>query len=146
MWTENRKLQGNGTEIVRCNAAIPLVLLIALAAIVASSLESRAGESLSERDEFDAGPSFFGEAKEAGTLKSIRNVQVKAELGARKVLANTNADGQFKLPSFGKQTAVDDVIVSCAKEGYRTIDVSRRRMSSAADAPVQIVCLLEPKP
>lgn len=121
-------------------------MLVALAAMVAPSLESRAGESLSERDEFDAGPSFFGEAKEAGTLKAIRNVQVKAELGARKMLANTNADGQFKLPSFGKQTTVDNVIVSCAKEGYRMVDVSRRRMSSAADAPVQIECLMEPKP
>ncbi|MGD0850367.1 hypothetical protein [Bradyrhizobium sp.] len=101
---------------------------------------------MSERDEFDAGPSFFGEAKEAGSLKSIKNVQVKAELGARKMLVNTNAEGQFKLPSFGKETVVENVTISCAKEGYRTIDVSRRRMSSAADAPIQIECLLEPKP
>jgi hypothetical protein len=140
-----KELPENETDMVRWNSAIPLVILVALAAIVASPPESRAGESLSEHDEFDNGPSFFGEAKEAGSLKSIQNVQVKAELGARKMLANTNADGQFKLPSFGKQTAVENVIVSCAKEGYRTIDVSRRRMSSAADAPVQIECLLEPK-
>jgi hypothetical protein len=122
------------------------VVLVALAAIVAWSLDSHAGESLSERDEFDAGPSSFGEAKEAGSLKSIKNVQVKAELGARKMLVNTNAEGQFKLPSFGKETVVENVTISCAKEGYRTIDVSRRRMSSAADAPIQIECLLEPKP
>ena len=132
--------------MLRRNSVIPLTLLTAFAAIVPSSGNVCAGESLSEHDEFDNGPSFFGEAKEAGSLKSIQNVQVKAELGARKMLANTNADGQFKLPSFGKQTAVDNVIVSCAKEGYRTIDVSRRRMSGAADAPVQIECLLEPKP
>jgi hypothetical protein len=39
----------------------------------------------------------------------------------------------------------DSITISCAKEGYQTIDVSRRRMSSAADAPVEVDCLLEPK-
>jgi hypothetical protein len=131
--------------MLRWNSAIPLVVLISFAVIVGSFLKADAGESLSEHDEFESGPSFFGDAKEVGSLKSLQNVQVKAELGARRMLVNTNAEGRFKFPSFGKDTLADSVTISCAKEGYRTLDVSRRRMSSAADSPIEIECLLEPK-
>ena len=90
--------------------------------------------------------SFFGEAKEAGSLRSIENVQVKAELGARRIMVQTNVEGRFKLhPNFGKEVLSDSITISCAKEGYSTLDVSRRRMSSAPDAPVEVDCLLEPK-
>lgn len=129
----------------RRNSAIPVVVLIAFAAIVLSSQTSSAGDAPSERDE-EPGLSFFGEAKEAGSLRSIEHVQVKAELGARRIMVQTNVDGHFKLhPNFGKDVLSDSITISCAKEGYQTIDVSRRRMSSAADAPVEVDCLLEPK-
>ena len=132
--------------MVRWNGAIPLVVLMSLSVIAGSSLTSHAGESLSERDEIDTGPSFFGDAKEVGSLQSLQNVQVRAEMGARRMMVNTNAEGHFKFPSFGKETQVDNVRISCAKAGYRTLDVSRRRMSSAADSPVEIECLMEPAP
>ena len=132
--------------MVRWNSAIPLVILMSVAIVAGSPPKSHAGESLSEHDEFETGPSFFGDAKEVGSLKSLQNVQVKAELGARRMLVNTNAEGNFKFPSFGKETLVDNVTISCAKAGYRTLDVSRRRMSNAADSPVEIECLLEPVP
>jgi hypothetical protein len=131
--------------MLRWNSAIPLVVLVAFTAIVLPSWKSCAGEALSERDEED-GPRFFGEAKEVGSLRSIEGVRVKAELGARRLFVNTNAEGRFKLPGFGKETVADNVTISCAKEGYRTLDVSRRRLSSAADAPVEVDCLLEPAP
>jgi hypothetical protein len=131
--------------MLRWNSAIPLVVLIAVAVVVGSSLGSHAGESLSEHDEFDSGPSFFGTAREAATMKPLQNVQVKAQLGARRMFVNTNDEGRFKLPSFGKDTVADNVTISCAKEGYNSLDVSRRRMSSAEDSPIAIDCLLEPK-
>ncbi|HLI98223.1 MAG TPA: hypothetical protein VKT76_00760 [Bradyrhizobium sp.] len=89
---------------------------------------------------------FFGEVKEAGSLKSIEDVQVKAEMGARRITVRTNTEGHFKMrPNFGRGVLSDSIVVSCAKEGYETLDVSRRRMSSAADAPVEVDCLLSPK-
>jgi hypothetical protein len=131
--------------MLRRNSVIPLTLLTAFAAIVPSSGNVCAGESLSERDE-QPGLSFFGEAKEVGSLRSIENVQVKAELGTRRIMVQTNAEGRFKLlPNFGSEVSSDSITVSCAKEGFQTLDVSRRRMSSAADAPVEVDCLLEPK-
>jgi hypothetical protein len=132
--------------MLRWNASTLVVMLLALAAIAASSVTSGAGESLSERDELESGPFFFGTAREVGTLKPMQNVQIKAQLGTRRMLVNTNNEGRFKLPSFGLETVADDVTVSCAKEGYSQVNVSRRKMSNAADSPIAIDCLLEPKP
>jgi len=131
--------------MLRWNSATWLVVLIAFTAIVQSSGNSYAGESPSERDE-EPGLSFFGEAKETGSLRSIAGVLVKAELGARRIFVNTDAEGRFKLhPNFGTEISSDSITISCAKVGYQTLDVSRRRMSNAADAPVEVDCLLEPK-
>lgn len=131
--------------MLRWNSAISFVILVAFAAIVVAAGKSRAGEALSERDE-EPGLSFFGEAREVGSLRSIEQVQVKAELGARRIMVQTNIEGRYKLhPNFGKDVLPDSITISCAKEGYQTIDVSRRRMSSAADSPVEVDCLLEPK-
>jgi hypothetical protein len=125
---------------------IPPVVLVALTATLVSICVSQAGESESERDELP-GLLFFGEVKEAGSLRSIEDVQVKAELGARRITVRTNVEGRFKLrPNFGKDVLPDDIAISCAREGYETLDVSRRRMSSAVDAPVEVDCLLAPKP
>lgn len=121
------------------------MFLICFAAMVLSSAISRAGEAVSERDE-DNGPAFFGEAKEAGSLRPVQSVQVWAELGEQRVSTYSNDEGSFKIPAFGKDIVVDNVAITCSKEGYRTLDVSLRRLSSAADAPVMIECLLAPVP
>lgn len=131
--------------MLRCNSAIPFVVLFAFATVGLSPGKSSAGEALSERDE-EPGLSFFGEAREVGSLRSIQRVQVKAELGARRIMVQTDIEGRYKLhPNFGKEVLPDSITISCAKEGYQTIDVSRRHMSSATDAPVEVDCLLEPK-
>jgi hypothetical protein len=125
---------------------IPVCSIAACFAVSLLSLSaSRAGEAVSELDEFN-GPSFFGEAKEVGSLRPVQNVQVKAELGEQRISTYTNDEGSFKIPGFGKDIAADSVAISCAKEGYRTLDMSRRRLSSAADAPVVVECLLERVP
>jgi hypothetical protein len=132
--------------MLRRNPALLLVALISLsvATIVLASVKADAGESESERDE-ELGLSFFGEVKETGSLRSIENVQVNAQLGPRRIFAYTNAEGHFKLlPNFGKDALPDSITISCVKEGYHMLDVSRRRMSSAANSPVEVDCLLEP--
>ena len=127
-------------------SAVPLVVLIACAVIAGSPRGVHAGESLGERDEADVGPYFFGDAHEVGSYKLLQNVRVTVEYKGRRMLINTNSDGHFKLPSFGADTVADDVTVSCTKTGYRTVDISRRRMANDGDAPVSVDCLLEPAP
>jgi hypothetical protein len=134
------------TDMLRWNSVIPYVIPVCFAVTVFSSSKSCAGEAVSERDELENGPSFFGEAKEVGSLRPMQNVQVSAELGERRMTTYTNDEGSFKIPGFGRDTVADSITVTCSKQGYRTLDISRRRLSSAADAPVMIECLLEPKP
>jgi hypothetical protein len=128
------------------NPIISRVILVCFAVAMLSPSMSCAGEAVSERDELDNGPSFFGEAKEVGSLRSMQNVQVRAAFGEQRMSTYTNDEGSFKIPSFGKETVVDNVTITCSKDGYRTRDISRRRLSSAADAPVVIECLMEPIP
>ena len=132
--------------MLRCKFAVSLTLLTACAMSCALVGSSRAGEALGERDEADVGPYFFGDAHEVGTYKVLQNVRVTAELGSRRMLINTNSEGHFKLPSFGADTVADDVKITCTKTGYRTVDISRRRMANDGDAPVSVECLLEPAP
>ena len=132
--------------MLRSNPVIPRLILVCFAVSVLSCSKSGAGEAVSERDELENGPSFFGEAKEAGSLRSLQNVRVRAEIGERRISTYTNDEGSFKIPGFGKEIAADSIAITCSKEGYRTLDISRRRLSGAADAPVVIECLLAPMP
>jgi hypothetical protein len=132
--------------MLRWKSVIPRAILLCFVVIAISSSKSFAGDAVSERDELDTGPSFFGDAKEAGSLRPMKKVQVSAELGERRMSTFTNDEGSFRIPSFGKDTPVESVTITCAKEGYRTLDISRRRLSSVADAPVLIECLLAPMP
>ena len=130
--------------MLQSNLPIWRMMLLAFAVLL-SWPNARAGEVASEQDRFN-GPSFFGEAKEVGSLRPIQNVQVKAELGEQRISTYTSDEGSFKIPGFGPDIAVDGVAITCAKAGYRTVDLSRRRLSGAADAPVVIECLMERLP
>src|ERR1700722_18259069 len=130
--------------MLRWNPVLSRAILVCFAVAVLSPSITHAGEAVSERDELDNGPSFFGEAKEVGSLRPMQNVQVRAEVGERRVSTYTNDEGAFKIPGFGKETAGDSGQIPRAKDGYPTLDISRSRLSGAADAPVVIECLLEP--
>jgi hypothetical protein len=105
------------------------------------------GELDSERDE-DVGLAFVGSARQTGTLAPIPDVQVKAEMGNRRLLVRTNGQGIYKLiANFGNDVTADSITISCAKDGYETVDVSRRRLSSTAAKELVVAeCLLAPKP
>jgi hypothetical protein len=119
----------------------------AFTAVLFSFRPSYSGELDSERDE-DVGLAFVGSARATGTLAPIPDVQVKAEMGNRKLLVRTNSQGVYKLiANFGLDVTADSVAISCAKDGYETVDVSRRRLSSAAARELVVAeCLLAPKP
>jgi hypothetical protein len=131
----------------RRSAKLHITGLMVIASIVLSCWPSYAGELDSERDE-DVGLAFVGSARETGTLAPIPGVLVKAELGSRRILVRTNNQGVYKLiPNFGSDVAADNVTISCAKDGYEMVDVSRRRLSSAAANELIVAeCLMAPKP
>jgi hypothetical protein len=126
--------------------SLSLVGVAALGAAVLASQPSRSGELDSERDEI-LGIAFVGSVRETGTLKPIPDVQVKAEMGNRRIMVRTNSEGVYKLfPAFGSDVGPDQVTISCAKDGYEMVDVSRRKLSDGPNAPVVAECLMAPKP
>jgi hypothetical protein len=134
-------------NVIRPSVITSATGLMVVASVAISCWPSYAGELDSERDE-DVGLAFVGSARETGTLTPIPGVLIKAELGSRRILVRTNSQGVYKLiPNFGSDVAADSVTISCAKDGYETVDVSRRRLSSAAANELIVAeCLLAPKP
>ena len=122
-----------------------LALSIILATSVAVPL-AMAGEADHEPDDtHEHGAAFFGEAKDIKGMAPLANVRVKAQLRGtmRFFITQTDDDGRFKRSGMGTDVDPENVDITCEKTGYKTLDVSKRRMSSAKDATVEIECLLE---
>ena len=121
--------------------------LAAFSAMVFWCQPSRSGDLDSERDE-DVDLAFVGSARETGTLKPIPGVQIRAEAGGRRILVRTNTEGVYRLiPNFGDGVTASQVTISCAKDGYETVDVSRRQLSDKKVKELVVAeCLLAPKP
>jgi hypothetical protein len=124
-----------------------LASFAAFAVVTFSCQPSRSGELDSERDE-DLDLAFVGSARETGTLKPIPGVQIRAEAGGRRILVRTNTEGVYRLiPNFGEGTTAAQVTISCAKDGYEAVDVSRRQLSDKRVKELVVAeCLLAPKP
>jgi hypothetical protein len=134
----------------RFNGLSAITLLAGFAAVAATAFSSQpsySGEVDSERDE-DIDLAFVGSARETGTLKPIPGVQIRAEIGGRRILVRTNTEGVYRLiPNFGSEVTADQVTISCSKDGYETVDVSRRRLSDKKVKELVVAeCLLAPKP
>ena len=129
------------------SAITSLAGITALAAIVFWSYPSHSGELDSERDE-DIDLAFVGSARETGTLKPVPGVQVRAEASGRRILVRTNSEGVYRLiPNFGDGVTASQVTITCAKDGYESVDVSRRQLSDKKVKELVVAeCLLAPKP
>ena len=121
--------------------------IAACAVLVSWCQPSHSGELDSERDE-DVDLAFVGSARETGTLKPIAGVQIRAEVGGRRILVRTNSEGVYRLiPNFGDGVTASQVTISCAKDGYEPVDVSRRQSSDKKVKELVVAeCLLAPKP
>lgn len=121
--------------------------LAVFAAAAFWSCASYSGELDSERDE-DVDLAFVGSARETGTLKPIPGVQIRAEVGGRRILVRTNSEGVYRLiPNFGEGVTASQVAITCAKDGFETVDVSRRQLSDKKVKELVVAeCLLAPKP
>src|SRR5579862_2789739 len=92
------------------------------------------------------GPAFFGFVRLVDG-PGIADAKVTAELKNRGALVTrTDIMGVYKIPGFGKDISPDDVIISCAKDGYKQANVVRQP-HAAGDTkdPVEIECYLKRK-
>jgi hypothetical protein len=115
-------------------------------ALVAMSLPALAGEADFEVDDIhEHGAPYFGDAKEIKAMTPLEGVRFKIQLkGAlRFFIITTDDDGRFRRNGLGLDVDPEQVEVTCEKDGFRTVDVLRRRTSRAKNAPVEVECLLE---
>ena len=74
----------------------------------------------------DEGPPFWGFVRDAAG-RPIRDAKVTASYKkSLSLVTRSNATGAYKVRGFKKGINIDDVTISCAKDGYKQIRVFRR--------------------
>ncbi len=92
----------------------------------------------------DDGPSYFGFVREVGGA-GIADAEVSASLKQGGAIATrTDILGVYKIPGFAKDVNPDDVVISCAKDGYTQANVVRRPPRDPKD-PIETECYLQKK-
>jgi hypothetical protein len=74
----------------------------------------------------------------------IADAKVTAEVKGRgAVVVHTDILGIFKIPGLGKDINPDDVVISCAKDGYKQARVERRPHPAGSTDPIEVECYLQ---
>jgi hypothetical protein len=92
----------------------------------------------------DEGLVFFGFVKD-GRGAPIANARVTATMkSGNTFIVQTTAAGLYRLPTFSKDINPADVVIACAKEGYKQSRVIRRPTAKAnPPKPVETECRME---
>ena len=95
-------------------------------------------------DIHEHGNPYFGEAKDIKGLSPLENVRIKVRVKGtmRFFIVQTDADGRFRRNGLGLDVDPEKVEYTCEKDGFRTVEVMHRKMSSAKLSPIEIECLL----
>jgi hypothetical protein len=120
-------------------------LISGVAAILMLGAPASAGEADFEpADIHEHGNPYFGEAKDIKGLNPVENARIKVQVKGtmRFFIVQTDAEGRFRRNGLGLDVDPAKVEFSCEKEGFRTVEVMHRKMSSAKLSPVEIECLL----
>ena len=128
-------------------SCLSLRLALLAAFVVFASPFAHAGDADLQAIEGDKenGPPFFGEAMDVKGMRPLEGVRIRAQVKGQPlpVFVNTSDEGRFSLRGFGKGVDPADIDIKCEITGYKLIDLSRRRVSKAADAATEIECLFE---
>jgi hypothetical protein len=128
-------------------SCLSLRLALLAAFVVFASPFAHAGDADLQAIEGDKenGPPFFGEAMDVKGMRPLEGVRIRAQVKGQPlpVFVNTSDEGRFSLRGFGKSVDPENVDVQCSMDGYRLLDLTRRRVSKAADAATVVECLFE---
>ena len=119
-------------------------LTIVVAALSYPSL-AIPGEADPEPDDTHLyGARYFGEAKIGPPLDHVPEVRIKGQLNGtpRFFITVTDDHGRFRREGLGLDVDADNVVFTCEKAGYKTIEVMTKRLSNAKDAGVEVECLM----
>src|SRR3954463_7868051 len=108
-------------------------------------MRALAGEADFEpADIHEHGNPYFGEAKDIKGLAPLENVRIKVQVKGtpRFFIVQTDTEGRFRRNGLGLDVDPEKVEYTCEKDGFRTVEVMHRKMSSAKLSPIEIECLL----
>jgi hypothetical protein len=114
-------------------------------ALALLAMPAFAGEADFEpADIHEHGNPYFGEVKEIKGLAPVENARVKVQVKGtmRFFIVQTDAEGRFRRNGLGTDVDPEKVEYFCEKDGFRTVEVMHRKMSSAKLSPIEIECLL----
>jgi hypothetical protein len=121
---------------------------LAVASLLAVCPAAHAGGQMTFGDTTNTsandGPPFFGFIRDAGGA-AVGDAKVTATVKSGGALVTTsNSIGVYKISGFAKSINPDDIVISCAKDGYKQANVVRRT-SSPGDTtdPIEVDCYLQ---
>ena len=93
----------------------------------------------------DSGSPYFGFVRDSRG-KFIQGATVTAMIkpNGSSMSIQTNVLGHFTIQGFNKSVNPDNVVVSCAKQGFKQANVVRRQYKDRPLAPVEVQCTLAP--
>jgi len=135
---EEFKIRANGKRLF-WRALLVLVVLSA-----ASHIGWAGGMPDEENDQQMPSKAIVGFVKDTdGNSVADARVVVTFTAGNTDLITRSDATGHYRIPGFSKDTSVDNVNISCSKDGYRQAESRKRRADAAnANAPIEVDCVL----
>ena len=103
-------------------------LLVCLALVSAAPCAWAGSDAVGGPDDHnpDEGPPFWGFVKDQNG-KPVRDAKVSASYQKTLTLVTrTNATGGYKVRGFKKGININDVVITCSKDGYKQVRTFRR--------------------
>src|SRR5262245_8065967 len=95
----------------------------------------------------DTGTPFFGFVRDQrgrAIPRAIVTATVQRGLDGESVTIISDNLGHYRIPGLGKDILAKDIVIECAKAGYRAVQQDRRVMRTMPKAPVEVNCRLAP--
>jgi len=115
----------------RDHAGLPLRVLRLLACLALFTVApgAYAGSDAAdghEENNPDEGPPFWGFVKDEKGVP-VRDAKVSASYkNSLTLVTRTSATGSYRVRGFKKDINISDIVISCAKDGYKQVRVFRR--------------------
>src|SRR6476661_7957012 len=135
---------GAGSKVTSETDMLIRTIMLAACAAMACGLPALAGgdDYDASNDTEGAGPAYFGFVRDnRGSPVSDAQVVLRPKMGDP-VTIKTNVLGLYR-SHVNKDTAPDDVQISCEKSGYKQTKVFRRTPPGAKDMFIETECTLQ---
>lgn len=121
---------------------------LTVASVLAAATVAQAGGQMTFGDTTNTsandGPPFFGFVRDTdGTAVGDARVTATVKSGGA-LVTTSNSIGVYKISGFAKSINPDDIVISCAKDGYKEANVMRRpNPPGDTTDPIEVDCNLQ---